>query len=83
MQSASSSDGQSSGDEEDESSRLSLGLPSGAGDGDEESCSRSPSLNDQPIVDQSDLLPHDLQQMEKDKAAIYKHPLFPLVGESV
>ena len=39
------------------------------------------SPNDRPIVEESDLLPHDLQQLEQDKAAIYKHPLFPLVGE--
>lgn len=91
MQSSASSsdndDDQSSGEEEDESSPLSEGhqptLPAAgtAEAADAGSESRSPSLNDQPIVDQSNLLPLDTQEMEKDKAAIYKHPLFPLVGE--
>lgn len=39
------------------------------------------SPNDQPIVDETDVLSvQDRQSLDKDKAAIYDHPLFPLVG---
>lgn len=41
---------------------------------------RPPSPNDQPIIDEDATAPQDALQFEKDKKAVYRHPLFPLVG---
>ena len=48
--------------------------------------SNSKTHNDQknqPILDdaQASLLPRDFHQLAQDKEAVYKHPLFPLLGE--
>lgn len=50
---------------------------------DEESVEEDPLAN-QPIMSSDDIETsqrQDQQELEKDKKAVYQHPLFPLIGE--
>lgn len=44
-----------------------------------ESPSNEDKLSDEPIMDEQQSIV-DIQQFENDKKAVYKHPLFPLLG---
>lgn len=44
-----------------------------------ESPSNQDKLSDEPIMDEQQSIV-DIQQFENDKKAVYKHPLFPLLG---
>lgn len=67
----------SSTDEEEENG--SEGIFNGAREKMSDEAANGSPQNDLPIMDEQQSIP-DLQQFETDKKAIYKHPLFPLLG---